>query len=137
MVANLWILVECNVGIVSACLPTMRPLLNTPFAAKLTSCFSRTRQSSQGSGRLSDEEQLSAGSMDCESRQAYPDDYHQPLSTVYKGPKRNETWYSVSSEQASKQDRESVRAQDMEMVFQGQIAVRHDVLWERHSGCYR
>lgn len=135
--AGLWILVECNIGIVSACLPTMRPLFNTPFAAKVASRFSSTGKSSKGSGRLSDEEQPSSCSTDCEFRQAYPDAYHQPLSTVYKGAGRNETWYSVSSEPASKQDRGSVKVQDVEMVPQGQIAVRHDVLWERNSGCYR
>ena len=137
MAAGLWILVECNIGIVSACLPTMRPLFNTPFAAKLTSRFSSTRIGSKGSGRLSDEEQASSGSVDHEIQQAYPKDDPQRLGTVYKGPTKNETWYSVSSEPSSKQDRRSVKVQDVEMVPRGQIAVRHDVLWERNSGCYR
>lgn len=33
-------------------------------------------------------------------------------------------------------DSKDVRAQNKEMVPQGQIAVRHDVLWERNSGRY-
>ena len=119
-----------------ACLPTMRPLFNTPFAVKLTARFTSSQKSSKDSGRLSDEEQPSCGSLNCESGQAYAEDYHQTPGNVYKGPARNETWYSVSSEPANKQDRGSVKVQDVEMVPQGQIAVRHDVRWERNSGWY-
>ena len=135
MAAGLWILVECNIGIVSACLPVMGPLLKMHFVSKLSSGFSSLHKSNRGSSRLSDEEQPPSTSLDEEVRKEYPND-HRRAPRVYNGSRKNETWYSVSSEPVGRHHSKNVRLQDVEMIPQGQIAVRHDVLWERNSGRY-
>ena len=126
---------ECNIGIVSACLPVMGPLLKMHFVSKLSSGFSSLRKSNRGSSRLSDEEQLPSISLDDEARKVYLND-QQRAPRVYNGSRKNETWYSVSSEPVGRHDNKNVRVQNAEMIPQGQIAVRHDVLWERNSGRY-
>lgn len=136
MAAGLWILVECNIGIVSACLPVMGPLLKMHFVNKLSPGFSSLRKSKGESSRLSDEEQPSSINLDDEVRKEYPND-HRRAPRVYTGSRKNETWYSVSSEPVGRHDNKNVRVQDVEIIPQGQIAVRHDVLWERNSGRYR
>lgn len=135
MAAGLWILVECNIGIVSACLPVMGPLLKMHFVGKLSSGFSSLRKSNRGSSRLSDEERLPSINLDDEVRKEYPND-HRRAPRVYNGSRKNETWYSVSSEPVGRHDNKNVKVQDVETIPQGQIAVRHDVLWERNSGRY-
>ena len=51
VIAGLWINVECNIGIVSACLPTLRPLLN--MAPSLPRSVKSRIRSSRFSGKSS------------------------------------------------------------------------------------
>lgn len=43
---GLWLSVEQNIGILSACLPAIRPLLRKSFFSRLTGCFGRFKQKS-------------------------------------------------------------------------------------------
>ena len=58
MDAAIWLSVEEDIGILSACLPTMGPLLHRAFSSSLRSYFSRLRNKrySAGAERLPDHE---------------------------------------------------------------------------------
>ena len=89
--ASLWFNVEVNVGIVSACLPTLHPLFRRHLASAFRAAFSKSGSLRDGTGsqRLTDEEgpgrirTNTAGSA------------HQDAQNIYQGrPKEHGTWYN-------------------------------------------
>ncbi|KAI4143801.1 MAG: hypothetical protein L6R39_004452 [Caloplaca ligustica] len=61
---GVWIDVECNIGIVSACLPILRPLFSTKYPASPVSCLDRLLRTVTGSSALSSRNALSSSDLE-------------------------------------------------------------------------
>lgn len=127
--AGIWINVECNIGIVSACLPVMRPLLNTAIPKLIRSRFYRSHSSrtgGKGSHRLADEElgadSTHVGTVDSTAEALGGKLHKQPPQTG-----KHKTWLSAAF---SSQGAGNGMGLEEEMVPVGKIAVRHDVEWQ-------
>lgn len=132
---GIWINVECCIGIVCACIPTLRPLVSASFPDAFRTRFSRSRSSkgrsgmNKGSLRLTDEENSrisrSNKSETLTSTAEGPDHNKKPIVKESQGGK-HKTWFGTHSTK----DNERTRKGSMEeMVPMGNIAVRHDVEW--------
>ena len=125
--SGLWLNVECNIGIVSACLPILRPLFSKTFPGAVRSKLSRSRPSGYGSGsqRLPDVEKgvrssTLGGSTDPSGG-----------SGVGGNSQNHKTWYNAAATaKTSKSGDTGSDCSQEEMVPMGRIAVRHDVDWE-------
>ena len=128
--AGIWINVECNIGIVSACLPVMRPLLNTAIPKLIRSRFYRSHSSrtgGKGSHRLADEELgtdgTHVGTVDSTAEALGGKLYKQQPPQTGK----HKTWLSAAF---SSQGGGNGMSLEEEMVPVGKIAIRHDVEWQ-------
>ena len=125
--SGIWLNVECNIGIVSACLPILRPLFSKTFPGSVRSKLYRSRLSGYGTGsqRLPDVEKgdrLSTlgGSTNVSGG-----------SGVGGNSQNHKTWYNAAA--TAKTTRNGDSGSDCsqeEMVPMGRIAVRHDLDWE-------
>ena len=125
MNSGLWLNVECNIGIVSACLPILRPLFSKTFPGTVRSKLYRSRPSgyANGSQRLPDVEKGSStlgGSTNVSAG-----------SGVGNTSRNHKTWYNAAATAKTNRNGESGSdCSQEEMVPMGRIAVRHDVDWE-------
>lgn len=122
-----WLNVELAIGIVSACLPLMRPLFTRKFRSRLLSRFSRS--GSDGTHRLPDANNngYAARSKTLENGGIY----------TGGGSKRQpKSWYTntVSSGAGKSEPRTSEEGSREGMVPMGAIQVRHDLQWEQEDG---
>lgn len=132
---GIWINVECCIGIVCACIPTLRPLVRARFPDAFRSRFTRSRGSggrsgmNKGSLRLTDEENSRISSTN----------KSKTLTSTAEGPDQNipivkeskegkhKTWFGTQSTKDDERTRKG--SMEEEMVPMGVIAVRHDVEW--------
>ena len=129
MPVGLWFLVECNIGIVSACLPTLRALLRTTFARR----FPSLRKSSRGSTRLSDMEQATPKITDFGFRRESVSKA-TIVPTGFTRQEATEAWCIVSSETVAGELDRDAKVEEVEMVPPGRIAVRQSVRCESFHG---
>lgn len=120
--AGIWLSVECNIGILSASLPVLRPLFSKHFPSSFRSRLTRSRPSRYGTGsqRLPDAEKGNRSSTLGNSGGS---------AGVYSGgtSKGHKTWYdNAVTAIASKNDETGSDCSREEMVPMGRIAVRHD-----------
>ncbi|KAL8936446.1 MAG: hypothetical protein Q9211_004188 [Gyalolechia sp. 1 TL-2023] len=126
----IWVNVELGVGIVSACLPLMRPIASHAFQSELRSRLYRSGRSI-GSHRLPD-----SGNRKSSSRiNAIGSDggiYAGGGGTGGKtGPK---SWYNNITTVTRTADEESGEVSEEDMVPMGRIQIRHDMEWEQEGG---
>ncbi|CAF9915440.1 MAG: hypothetical protein HETSPECPRED_002489 [Heterodermia speciosa] len=123
--AGIWLNVECNIGIISASLPTLRPFFSKIFSSVTLSklSWSRTTRYGTGSQRLPDGEKKPRSSTLGNSNAS---------AGVYVGQSKNhKSWFDNGvATMASKQESIGGGSSQEEMVPMGQIAVRHDLNWE-------
>ncbi|KAI4114152.1 MAG: hypothetical protein LQ338_008046, partial [Usnochroma carphineum] len=119
----IWINVEVAIGIVSASLPIMRPLVSRAFPSQIRSRFTRSRNA--GSQHLHDNHANGSRSRALDNSGVY----------AGGGSKKHKTWYNnVSTGKATKtDDGESGQGSEEDMVPMGKIQVRHDVEWEQEE----
>ncbi|KAI4167394.1 MAG: hypothetical protein LQ343_007247 [Gyalolechia ehrenbergii] len=126
----IWINVELAIGIVSACLPLMRPLASHAFPSEIRSRFYRSGRSS-GSHRLPDSGNRKSGSR----INAIGSDggiYAGGSGTgSKKGPK---SWYNNITAVTRTADGEIGEGSEEDMVPMGRIQVRSDLEWEQEEG---
>ena len=127
--AGIWINVECNIGIVSACLPIMRPIFSFCFGESLRSRISRSR-SSQNKGSQKFSEQKSGSNI------STPGNTNNGQNLQSYRPERRKVrgWFSGTVSTLT-HDEERPRASDEEeMVPIGKIGVERDLgLREDHE----
>ena len=123
---GIWINVECCVGILCACIPTLRPLVRTRWPEAFRSRFSRSRSSrsgtNRGSLRLTDEKNSRISTKT------------KTLVSTAEGPNTKEvsggkhkSWFGTQNTKDDERTRKG--SMEEEMVPMGNIAVRHDVEW--------
>ena len=119
--SGIWLSVEVNIGILSVCVPLMRPLFSKTFPSAIRSRFtkSHTPRYAAGSQRLPDTEKANKSStLGSRTGQLYTG-----------GSRKHKTWYNnTASASRAEEDRSDGSQEDM--VPMGKIAVRHDVRWE-------
>ena len=122
--SGIWLNVECNIGILSASLPLLRPLFSKTFPS-IRSKFSRSSNVRYGTGsrRLPDNEKNPRSSTLGSS---------QASGGIYQGTgKGQKAWYDHGvSTMATKNEENASDCSQEEMVPMGKIAVRHDLDWE-------
>lgn len=123
----IWINIESNIGIVSACIPAMRPLFNVPFFANARSRFRR----SLASRHFGESSQNLQGSKEVSSslplRQSH-DGETKMKQHSYKQKEevaKHSSWYSAAVE--GNGDQPSNAHLEDDMVPLGRIAVRYDI----------
>lgn len=133
--AGLWLNVEVSIGILSACLPLLRPLLSRAFPSQLRSRFSKSRT---GSHRLQDLEGASGKVSGPRSGGNHIHTKGLSDSGIYAGQNKKQphkSWYNnIAAAKSSKgTGRGSEEGSEEDMVPMGKIQVRHDVEWEREQ----
>ncbi len=112
--------VENNVGIVSVCLPLLRPLFKKTYASAIRQRFTKPRSSRYGGGS-----------------QRLPDSEKGPQSTTLSrtedmylgGAKKHKFWYN-NEKTASENEEERSDGSQEDIIPMGKITVSHDVSWE-------
>ncbi|KAL8858879.1 MAG: hypothetical protein Q9178_004557 [Gyalolechia marmorata] len=136
--AAIWLNVELSIGILSASLPLMRPLMSRALPSQIRSLFSSHRHT--GSHRLQDVEGGSSGhkiaSKGKHSGSGATHSKGLSDSGIYTGQGKNNamrSWYNAEAKVTSKGS-ETESAEDI--IPMGKIQVRHDLDWrhERESG---
>lgn len=121
-----WLNVELAIGIVSACLPLLRPLFTRKFRSRLLSRFSRS--GTDGSHRI-----LNANSNGFAARSKTLEN-----GGIYTGggiKRQPKSWYTntVSTGAGKSELRTSEEGSQEGMVLMGAIQVRHDLKWEQED----
>ena len=120
--AGIWLNIECNIGIVSACLPVLRPLFSKTFGTTIRSKFYPSRGSRYGTGS----QRLPDGEKGVPSNTAGAGTNVSAGSGGAANHIRNyKAWYDVST--TTKTGDTGSDCSQEEMVPMGRIAVRHDV----------
>ncbi|KAI4188991.1 MAG: hypothetical protein LQ346_005198 [Caloplaca aetnensis] len=136
---GIWINVEIGLGIVSGCLPVMRPLFSAAFTSQLRSRFSKYSKSrSGGSERLPDSNDPSSHPS---SNAKVPAHRINRLDSgdLYTGPphKQQKTWYNnlnaSGARTSTRDDGESGQGSEEEIIPMGRIQVKHDLEWEQEG----
>ncbi|KAL8896453.1 MAG: hypothetical protein Q9192_003087 [Flavoplaca navasiana] len=127
---GIWLNVELSIGILSASLPLMRPLVSR---AKIRSRFSKSRKT--GSYRLQDVEGPNAG---ISSNSRAPHSKGLSDSGVYQGQNKRQpykSWYNAGTYISSNGDgRHSKEGSEEGIVPMGKIHVKHDLEQEQGHG---
>ncbi|KAL8849251.1 MAG: hypothetical protein Q9221_005781 [Calogaya cf. arnoldii] len=140
--SGLWLNVEISIGIVSACLPLLRPLVSRAFPSQLRSRFSKSHT---GSHRLQDLEANNKGlsgprSANNKRNSGRTMGHAKGLSDsgIYAGQERKQfhkNWLYNVKAGGSKNTRTGTTegGSEEDMVPMGKIQVRHEVEWEREG----
>ena len=131
--SSIWLNCECNIGILSASLPMLRPLLSNNLTRSLRSRFSGSR-SNAGSRRLQDLEAPENTRRSSTLVGSNGSGGGNGGQTIYQGGgiKGQKTWYNSAVSamaMASKHDDRSSEGSQEGMVPMGKIAVRRDLDW--------
>ncbi|KAL8820355.1 MAG: hypothetical protein Q9223_001404 [Gallowayella weberi] len=131
----IWLNVEIAIGILSASLPLMRPLVSRAFPSQLRSRLTGSRTT--GSQRIQD---LSAkGKLSGSRNGKHSHTKGLSDSGIYAGQGRKQphkSWYNniaVAKSSKGTMDRGSEGGSEEDMVPMGKIQVRHDVEWEQEQ----
>lgn len=134
---GLWLNVELSLGILSASLPSMRPLCSraipSQIRSQVRSLFSHSRHS--GTHRLEDAEGVNGGTI---SGSRAPHSKALSDSGIYQGQNKQQphkSWYNAGAHVSSKKTgRHSEDGSEEDMVPMGRIHVKHDLEWEQERG---
>lgn len=138
---GIWIAVEIGLGIVSGCLPVMRPLFSGTFPSQVRSRFSKYSKSrTTGSQRLPDSNDPSSNSSSKPKQSSRININRLDSGDIYSGPahKKQRSWYNnVKAAGRTKDDVESGQGSEEEIIPMGRIQVKHDlkhdVEWEQEQ----
>ncbi|KAL8927223.1 MAG: hypothetical protein Q9208_002399 [Pyrenodesmia sp. 3 TL-2023] len=138
---GIWIIVEIGLGIVSGCLPVMRPLFSGAFTSQIRSRFSKYSKSrSTGSHRLPDSNDPSSNSSSKPKHASRININRLDSENIYSGPahKKQRSWYNnVNAAGRTREDVESGQGSEEEIIPMGKIQVKHDlkhdVEWEQEE----
>ncbi|KAI4177281.1 MAG: hypothetical protein LQ348_005849 [Seirophora lacunosa] len=127
--SGIWLNVEVGIGIVSGCLPLLRPLCSRAFPSQLRSRFSKSGTTG-GSQRLPEDSSTNDRKM--RSNVNASGDHG-----TFSGNRRNRSWYANQSGVSTaagggkrgKADLEGAGSSEEDMVPMGRIQVRYDVEW--------
>ncbi|KAL6714605.1 hypothetical protein ACLMJK_008030 [Lecanora helva] len=130
--SGIWLNVECNIGIISVCLPVLRPLFSRAFPSGFRSRFTRSRTHTStrygtGSQRIPDAEKGHRRSSTLVGSNG-------GSTNVYSnggGRKNHRTWYNnaVTAIASKDDDRGSEGSQEV-IIPMNRIGVTHEVDWE-------
>ncbi|KAI4219679.1 MAG: hypothetical protein L6R36_008154 [Xanthoria steineri] len=134
---GIWLNVELSIGILSASLPSMRPLCSraipSQIRSQVRSLFSHSRHS--GTHRLDDVEGVNSGAT---SGARAPHSKALSDSGIYQGQNKQQphkSWYNAGAHVSSKKTgRHSEEGSEEDMVPMGRIHVKHDLEWEQERG---
>ncbi|KAL8800942.1 MAG: hypothetical protein Q9182_004824 [Xanthomendoza sp. 2 TL-2023] len=129
----IWLNVEIAIGIVSASLPLMRPLVSRAFPSQLRSRLTNSRNT--GSQRLQDPS--GKGKLSGSRSGKHPHSKALSDNGIYAGQGRKQphkSWYNnIAAAKSNKgtMGRGLEEGSEEDMVPMGKIQVRHDVEWEQ------
>ncbi|KAL8758636.1 MAG: hypothetical protein Q9184_003863, partial [Pyrenodesmia sp. 2 TL-2023] len=127
----IWITVEIGIGIISGCLPVMRPLFSGAFPSQIRSRFSKYSKSrSTGSQRLPDSNDPSSNSSSKPKLSSRININRLDSGDIYSGPahKKQRSWYNnVNAAGRTRDDVESGQGSEEEIIPMGRIGVKHDL----------
>ncbi|KAL8929133.1 MAG: hypothetical protein Q9172_000568 [Xanthocarpia lactea] len=131
--AAIWLNVELSIGILSASLPLMRPLMSRALPSQIRSLFSSHRHT--GSHRLQDVEGGSSGhkiaSKGKHSGSGATHSKGLSDSGIYTGPGQKHairSWYTAEAKVTPKG---TETGSEEDMIPMGKIQVRHDLDWKQ------
>ncbi|KAI4283843.1 MAG: hypothetical protein L6R38_001890 [Xanthoria sp. 2 TBL-2021] len=135
--SGIWLNVEISIGILSASLPSMRPLFSRAIPSQIRSRFSKSRHT--GTQRLQDVEGVNSGKI---SGSRGPHSKGLSDSGIYQGQNKQQphkSWYNAGARVTSKRtgrhsEGGSEEGSEEDMVPMGKIHVKHDMEWEQERG---
>lgn len=122
----IWVNIECNVGIVSACIPAMRPLFNMPFFANARSLIrgSTLNPLGKGSSRTLHASKKTPTSIKINGEAGEMSTKRSAYGHIRRGEK-NPSWYTTAVGGNDIQHKDGILEDDR--IPLGRIAVRYEI----------